>query len=523
MATKAKRVKPARFTWEIPGDQDAKVALNAKLHRIKEIMLQRLNRPVNNYEVMDKLLDSWLEENNPSSGMAYSSYHEVVDDEKEDIFVATASSVHRLAEMAAAHAMHCSAPVKQTKLTKRGHVAVIKLKCSNNKAHTYTWSSSPYLKNKQFLVNARVAHGFVTSGLLPVQYERLCLGAKFGHLGLRKRKALLQHHAQCINEEYEDSIDAALAKEKDLSNAERENGITVMSDARHSCRRNAKDTSVVIIGDKSHKVLQHQLVTKADDPVTQRHETVGTKKVLDNFQEKNIAIHMWIHDRNVSINKELRVRGIMNQNDMWHAIKPVKKSLRKVGDGPKKNHGKTWHHELDDKMNSIANHFHYAARDSKGDAETLRTKLDNVVKHYKNVHSICPEVSRCKKDEKYEPTKKVITDTIAEKLLSQTIHSSTIYKNAQDYAHGKDTHYVESFNNVLNIYQDKRISFSSIDYEIRSKLATMHWNENVDRGYTSEWHAPSSANRRAKTKKIYEKVTYHYKDKLWHRYLAKIN
>ena len=58
-----------------------------------------------------------------------------------------------------------------------------------------------------------------------------------------------------------------------------EDGITVMSDARHGWRKNARDTSVVVIGDKTHKVLNHTHVTNADDPVTQRHETLGTKKV----------------------------------------------------------------------------------------------------------------------------------------------------------------------------------------------------------------------------------------------------
>jgi hypothetical protein len=45
----------------------------------------------------------------------------------------------------------------------------------------------------------------------------------------------------------------------------------------------------------------------------------------------------------------------------------------------------------------------------------------------------------------------------------------------------------ESFNNVINIFQDKRISFSDEQYKFRSNLAVLHWNENVDRKYTSIW------------------------------------
>ena len=46
-------------------------------------------------------------------------------------------------------------------------------------------------------------------------------------------------------------------------------GINSMSDARHGWRKNAKDTSVVTIGEKSHQVLHHAHVTKQDDHVTQ--------------------------------------------------------------------------------------------------------------------------------------------------------------------------------------------------------------------------------------------------------------
>ena len=51
----------------------------------------------------------------------------------------------------------------------------------------------------------------------------------------------------------------------------------------------------------------------------------------------------------------------------------------------------------------------------------------------------------------------------------------------------------------MNIFQDKRISFSDTQYNMRAQLAVIHWNENVDRVYTSVWK-PRTA--RAKGKKI---------------------
>ena len=40
----------------------------------------------------------------------------------------------------------------------------------------------------------------------------------------------------------------------------------------------------------------------------------------------------------------------------------------------------------------------------------------------------------------------------------------------------------------MNVYQDKRIVFSDAQYKARSNLAVCHWNENVDRQYTSVWN-----------------------------------
>ena len=62
-------------------------------------------------------------------------------------------------------------------------------------------------------------------------------------------------------------------------NTEEWHGINIITDARHGWRKNAKDTCVVTIGEKSSMVLLHTHVTKADDHVTQRHELLGTKQV----------------------------------------------------------------------------------------------------------------------------------------------------------------------------------------------------------------------------------------------------
>ncbi|KAH3831630.1 hypothetical protein DPMN_104900 [Dreissena polymorpha] len=54
-----------------------------------------------------------------------------------------------------------------------------------------------------------------------------------------------------------------------------------MSYARHGWRKNAKDTSVVAIGERRHKVLKCEHVTKADDKVSRRHEMNDITGITD--------------------------------------------------------------------------------------------------------------------------------------------------------------------------------------------------------------------------------------------------
>jgi hypothetical protein len=62
-------------------------------------------------------------------------------------------------------------------------------------------------------------------------------------------------------------------------------GIDIASDACHGWRKNANDSSVVGMGNNTQKVIRCEHITKADDPVMQRHKTMGTKRI-DEFIEQ---------------------------------------------------------------------------------------------------------------------------------------------------------------------------------------------------------------------------------------------
>ena len=112
----------------------------------------------------------------------------------------------------------------------------------------------------------------------------------------------------------------------------------------------------------------------------------------------------------------------------------------------------------------------------------------------------------------------MLLGAFAEGLLRKAIETSDLYKHAEDYVLAMDTYYVESFNNVLNIFQDKRIAFDEDQYKMRSQLAVLHWNTNVDRDFTSLWVSDT----KTLSKKNHKPVDIVYLKSIWNTFMDKI-
>ena len=149
---------------------------------------------------------------------------------------------------------------------------MIELQCTSCSLKT-RWNSSPYLiqsstESPKFLVNWRIGHSFLSSGLREAQYENLFAAANMGHLsseflaGMRKKyKTVVE---ELCTKSKTDALRQEIASTEDLMQ-----GIEIMTDARHGTRKNAKDTDVICLGGLSHKCLWNGLITRAVDPVTQ--------------------------------------------------------------------------------------------------------------------------------------------------------------------------------------------------------------------------------------------------------------
>ncbi|XP_066300875.1 uncharacterized protein [Branchiostoma lanceolatum] len=240
----------------------------------------------------------------------------------------------------------------------------------------------------------------------------------------------------------------------------------------------------------------------------------------------SIVVHA--HDNNASVNKIVEDRAAaghpcVNGNDTWHATKNIAKTIKSITSGPQKREGETWFLDLADKAAPVKTHIYWAMKNCGGEAAKIRGALDNIVNHYKGDHSKCHHTSRCRLEgEDYESFHHPITNPNAEKKLMEFLHKTVVYKKAENYIYAKDTHYVESFNNSMLVYHDKRISFGRRNYLLRVNLAILDWNDHVDRDHTSAWFVEDASKpRKQRPKKQLVAKAYKFREQVWRDFMHK--
>lgn len=392
------------------------------------------------------------------------------------------AALFKMLETLENHKQSCSETLLLEKVTSCGFGSRLHWRCNE---HSFTLLSSS-ISGDLRTVDCHLAIAFICSGMLPVQFQKFCEFSSLPYSPRALDRATTKIKAA-----------VSLLRMESLSAAQQEEcraseppsvppTMSIETDARHACRKNSYHSDVVALGQKTHKVVGIVHVTKNDEISSQKHEVVGTKKLYEYFDAKGIQLKDHAHDRNTSVNKIIRERNgtTTNTNDRWHAAKSIKKGMMSIASGPKKTEGKTWHQELSDKCQPVRNHAYFAMATCGGNADNLRETLLNCVNHFSGDHRCCASDSQCK-SVGHVPSTLLLKDAVAIDLLTKFIRSTTVYKSAQDFVRSKDTFYVESFNNTVLMYLDKRIHYKNETYDLRQSLAVLDWNEHVGRASTS--------------------------------------
>ena len=198
---KKKGKKPPFYRFEIPGRHGDDRVLNdirAKLKEVRAYVERNLGHTVNNRDIIQHLFDVW-DLHKQSSPSAAQNLNVVARKENcdqkllvvaESAFTVAIQTVHK-------HALVCAKNLKAKKITTRGHTSFVTLSCARN--HRYTWPTSPALPNGKRLVDSKIAHAYVTSGLLPNQYDRFTKEASIGTICKDNLFKFTTDHSALIN------------------------------------------------------------------------------------------------------------------------------------------------------------------------------------------------------------------------------------------------------------------------------------------------------------------------------------
>lgn len=335
------------------------------------------------------------------------------------------------------HRTTCPETLVLENTTPSGFGSTLHWKC---KDHSLILRISSKIGDLRF-VDCHFALAYICSGMLPVQFKKFC---EFSTLPYSSRalESLATKIKAAVNLLKMESLAAAQQEEcrDNQPPTASTTRISIETNARHACRKNSYHTDVVGIGQKSHKVVGIVHVTKDEEISSQKHEALGTRKMYEYLDGRGIHVNDHAHDRNTSINKIIRDRNsnTTNSNDRWHAAKSIKKGMMVISSGPKKNEGKTWHHELSDKCQAVRNHAYFAMDNCGGSADKLRATLLNCVEHFSGNHQMCASDSQCKTVGHVLSTL-LIKNPVAVDLLTKFIKSTTVYRFAQEFVHSKNT------------------------------------------------------------------------------------
>ncbi|CAC5398853.1 unnamed protein product [Mytilus coruscus] len=159
----------------------------------------------------------------------------------QKLFVTAETSIENLIKRVINHGKVWKSQLHLNSTDIKDHAGVCKLKCEEK--HELLWSSSPYMGDK-YLCNLRMSHGFYVSGILPNQYSRFCQASNIGTIGEATLNSIFQKYAPVVSQLVKELYETALLEEIAFYE-ELQEGIDIVTDARHGTRKNSIYTDVV--------------------------------------------------------------------------------------------------------------------------------------------------------------------------------------------------------------------------------------------------------------------------------------
>lgn len=108
--SETKRKRPGNFKFEMPITEGKKQEIMQNLQNVREVLVSKLGRPVNNTDIMESLLDTWRQslKTNDDDFKSPATYTKVNKSQvKQDFFVTSLQAVRKLIDVSASHGKYC--------------------------------------------------------------------------------------------------------------------------------------------------------------------------------------------------------------------------------------------------------------------------------------------------------------------------------------------------------------------------------------------------------------------------------
>lgn len=217
-------------------------------------------------------------------------------------------------------------------------------------------------------------------------------------------------------------------------------------------------------------------------------EKVGFNSCLDCLIDHDISVSVVATDRSPSVIKEMKDNypEIVHQHDVWHIAKSLKKSI--VSSSKKKSTA-----ILNEWLRSIINHLYYSTQHCDEDPEKLIELWLSELKHIRGIHDwehddSFKKVLKCSHENSDIPLARqglrkqyLENDSEAFLTLRDIVSAPRLLTALRHCTLSLSTASLENLHSVMLKYVPKRLHFNFLSMNMRTILAYLDHNNNVER------------------------------------------
>jgi hypothetical protein len=365
--------------------------------------------------------------------------------------------------------LKCKDTVSQVTQTKSGAMVTFTILCCRGHRKIVR---SQNMVQYQAEGNVLLANAILSSGMTFAIWQRFCIALKIPSISNTTYYSLVGKYIKpVVFGIWYSARQATLAAVKAGNNL-----CTWVADGQFdSAGYCAKYLIETVMCASSGKIIDFLIFQKGIDKGEM--ESKGLRILLNRLvHDVGGKIKTLCSDRNPSVQKMMRLEfpQIDHQYDVWHVAKGLKKKMKKNFASSK---------NLISWSKSISNHLWWCSQTCGGCSATLLQKWNNLLQHLTNKHSNCeheelaPEQSRkkawiCEQSE-VKKLRSLITDTRFNndlKKCTQFVHTGNL----------------ESLHSKANIYRPKKYHFSYEGMVLRTCIAYIDHNANLNKKMVSQ-------------------------------------